>query len=141
MGATSIEILDVGFQQAEQMAFIADEQMIQTLAANAADKSFTNRVGARGTKRCFDDLNLGTSGHRGKVRTVFLVVIADQVLGTLSEWGGFSQLLSHPFVGGVPGHADVDDPARAQLDDHKREQRPKPHVGNLNEVTRPMSAV
>ena len=72
MGATSIEILDVGFQQAVQMAFIADEQMIQTLAANAADKAFTNRVGARGTKRCFDDLNLGTSDDGGKVLTIFL---------------------------------------------------------------------
>src|SRR5258706_11243113 len=121
MGSTSIEILDIGLQQAKQMAFIADEQMIQTLAANATDKSFTDRVGARGTKRCFDDVNLGTSGYCGKVLTVFLVIIADQRLGTLPERGGFAQLLSHPFVRRVTSHADVDDPARTQLDDHKSE--------------------
>src|SRR3954447_3926285 len=112
MGSTGIEILDVDLQQAKQMAFIADEQMVQTLAANAADKAFTNRVGARGTIRCFDDLNLRASSDGGKMLTVFLVIITDQMLGTLPERGGFTQLLSDPFVGGVTGHADVDHPAR-----------------------------
>src|SRR5690349_10478807 len=103
MGSTGIEILNIGFQDAEQVAFIADQQMIQTLAANAADKSFTYRVRARSTKRRFNDINLGASGHCGKMLTIFLVIIAHQMLGTLPEWGGFSQLLSHPFVGGVTG--------------------------------------
>ena len=119
------------------MAFIADEQMVQTFAANAADESFTYGIGTRGTKRRFDDINLGASDRCGKVLTVFLVIIADEVLGAFSERGGFSQLLGDPFVCWVTGHADMDDPARAQLDDHKREQPANPHVGDLNEVARP----
>jgi hypothetical protein len=71
------------------MAFIADEQVIQTLTANAADIPFTNRVGARGTIRCFDDLNLGTCGRSGKMLTIFLIIITDQMLGTFTERGGF----------------------------------------------------
>ena len=71
---------------------------------------------ARGAKRGSDDVNLGASSDRGKVWTLFLIVIADQMLGTLSERGGFPQLLSDPFIGGVTGHADVDDPTRTMTE-------------------------
>src|SRR4051794_37842402 len=45
MRSGSVEISDIFFELSMELTFIQNEDMIQTLAANTAEKSFTNGIG------------------------------------------------------------------------------------------------
>jgi len=72
----SVEILHVLLNHAVQLAFIDNQQVIETLAADTSQKAFTNRVCLGGTNRRSE--NLDAAGSPGERSTVLAVVVAYQ---------------------------------------------------------------
>ena len=115
----------------------ADERVIPACAAPAAQEACAGRVGSWGTVGRAQDRDPAgrRDGHeRGPERAV---VVADQVLGALVEGRGLAERLGDPRVRGVARRADMDDPARGQLADAEREQRPAGQVGDGEESAGP----
>src|SRR5579863_923180 len=112
MGSIGVEIVDICLEDSEQMVVIADEQMVQALAAHRTDEPFTDGIGARRTKRGLDDFNLGPSGDRSEMLPILLVVIANKVFWALTEWRGFPQSLGYPSVGRMARHTEMYHPPR-----------------------------
>ena len=74
----------------------------------------------------FEHLNrTGVSLHERRTGSEFAIVIKNQVLGCLSIWGGFSQLLRHPGIGGGSCHAHLDHFPRLQFYDEESKSQPK----------------
>ena len=118
-----------------QLTFIQNEDVIQALAADAAEKSFTNGIGFGGTNR--RSQHFDAAGGTRKFRAVFAVIVADQKPRMSVEGGGFAKLLSHPSIAGRTRDRKMNYSARAQLDDEKDEHRAKPEVIGLEEITSP----
>ena len=65
------------------------------------------------------------------------VVVANQELGSLTPRRRVPELLRDPRTGGRTAHTDMDDPPRADLEDHEREDPPEKHIVCLQEVAGP----
>jgi len=50
---------------------------------------------------------------------------------------GLAQVLGDSGVGGMPRHADVDDPPRTEVDDEEGAEGPEAHVDDRQEVAGP----
>ena len=135
MGSSSIEIGDILFEFPMQLTFIQNEDVIQTLAANTAQKPFTNGIGFGSADRRPQDFD--AAGSARKFRAVFAVVVADQKSRMGAERGSFAELLSHPSITRGARDREMNDPARTQLDDEKDKDRAKPDVVSLKEITSP----
>ena len=115
----------------------ADERVIPACAAPAAQEACAGRVGSWGTVGRAQDRDPAgrRDGHeRGPARAV---VVADAVAGPHTEGGGPAERPGDPRVRGVARRADMDDPARGQLADAEREQRPAGAVGDGEEIAGP----
>lgn len=85
------------------MRLVPNQEPVQTLAADRTDEPFANGIGTRGLKRGGDDIDPSTRRDIGKVDAVLIIIIADQMLGALTEGRHVAQLLGHPLVGGLSG--------------------------------------
>ena len=65
MGSGLIEVLDIGTQDTMKLLLLGDERVIETLATHAAQKTFTDGIGARSVIGCFQHLDTCTGylGH------------------------------------------------------------------------------
>src|SRR5258706_13387175 len=71
----------------------------------------------------------------GKMLTILLVVVADQVARALPERGGVAQLLSDPGVARMRRDTDLNHPPRANFDNDERIQLAKDQAGDLHKIT------
>jgi len=72
-------------------------------------------------------------------RTGYLraVIVADQEARSRVEWRRLAQLLGDPGIGRMPRDADVDNAARAKVDDEKGKERAEAQVDDRQEVAGP----
>ncbi len=118
-----------------ELTFIQNEDVIQALAANTAEKPFTNGIGFGSANWRPQDFD--AAGGACKFRAVLAVVVADQKPRMSVEGSGFAELLSNPSITGRTRDRKMNDPARTQLDDEKDKNRAKPDVVSLEEITSP----
>ncbi len=137
VGTLAVEILDILADHPVEMARPEQDHVIQALAADRAEEPFAIGIGTRGVKGRLEDRNPGSFGDCGKVHPKLDVVVADQIPGRKSEGRRLAQLLRQPGIGRLARDGGMDNPARSELDDEKREQVAEPDVGQLQEVTRP----
>jgi hypothetical protein len=137
MRSILIVVLDISFHHPEQMLFIKDEKVIQTLAAHGTDEPFTNGISFGRTNRRPHDIDRGSLGNRGKMLPIFPVVVPDEILGSLLKWRRFAKLLSNPSIGWMTGNAQMDNASRTEFDDDKDEKRAKEDIGDMSEITCP----
>src|SRR5688572_12674009 len=98
----------------------------------------TWRLHPEGTRRA-QHLNPGSDHDSFEVRTVFGIVITNQILRRDPERRCLTALLRDPFVRRRSRHADVDDESRAELGHDAGDERPQEHVGDLEESQAQMS--
>ena len=89
-----------------QLLLLQDEQVIETLATHAALKTFTDGIGARSVKGCFQDLDAAGCCHARETGSELGITIMDEIRAALV------QKLSPPVIVGQPrrreGNCDAD---------------------------------
>ena len=122
MRASPMVVREVARQDATQVAFAQDEDVIQTLAPDRANEPFREgvlpRTGGRG-----QDFSDSHALHALPERvTVDAVTIAEEIgrRGVVRE--RVHDLLGRPVRGGVFGHVEVDD-TPAMVGEHDEAQR------------------
>src|SRR5712692_1386057 len=123
--AFSIKVVDIGFNHPRQMPLTQHEHVIQALPADRFLKPFTDRVGVGCRHWGFEYLNTRTGSNPSEVHAVFAVVIANQVLGSLTKRRSLSQLLRGPGIGRVRRNAEVNHAPRGQFHDEKHKVLPE----------------
>ncbi len=137
MRSRLVEVDDILFEHPAEVGFAQNEDVIQAFAAHAPQQPFADRVRARCLDRRSQHLNPRSDRDGIEMRTVFGVVVTNQVLGCFPEGCRLAQLLGNPFVSWRPGHAHMHDPSRPEFSNHEGEQRPKQQVMDLEEVACP----
>jgi len=80
-----IEILDVFVQDAPQVGLAHEQDMVQALAAQAAYQPLTDGVRAWRANGGSDQSDPGARRDRVEVRTVFRIIVTEEILRRLTE--------------------------------------------------------
>ena len=137
MGASVIEVHRIRLEHTEELLFMQNQQMIETLTSYASQETFTESVGSRGMKWCPQELDSCPAHHAGKARTELAVVVTDQEPRRLPKGCCFSELLGDPGIGGMAGHGNMHDFSALQLNDKEGKEGAKEEVSDRQEVARP----
>ena len=111
MCASPVIVEEVAGQDAAQVAFAENENMVQTLAPNRTDEALCEGILPRAVRRRENLLDAHTFHAAPKRLTVDAVAVAEEIRwrGVLRE--GVHDLLGGPGGGGVLGDVEVDDAA------------------------------
>ena len=134
VSASPVVVREVAGQDAPQVLFAEDENMIQTLAPDRADEPLRERILPRAVRRREDFVDPHALHSVPELLTVDLVTVAQEVgrRGVIRK--GIDNLLGRPVGGGMLGHAEVDD-APAMVSEHdKDEEYPQAHGGDSEEI-------
>src|SRR5207302_137696 len=129
-----VEIGHLFAQDAPQVPFAQEQDVIQAFAPHAAEEALTGGVRPRCPDGSGQHPDPATRRDAVEARPVLPVVVADQEARLRAERRRLAQLLGDPGIQWVPRDADVDHPARAERDDEEREERAEPEVDDLEEV-------
>ena len=132
-----IEVVNILSEDPAKMAFEEDKQMVQALAADTAEEAFTDGIGPWRVERSREHLDPAGSNQASDQGTVLAVIVTHQIPRLLSKRRGLLQLLGDPRIGWMPGHSDMHNFARAELDDDEGKERPKAEVRDLEKVASP----
>ena len=106
MGPRIIEVANVLGEYGEQLALGQDDQVVDALAAYAAEKALAGRVHVRRMHRGLDDPRPETLGSAIEISSEFVVSVADEESRTLSERCRIAKLLSGPLLSWSPRYRD-----------------------------------
>ncbi len=129
--ARLVEVAAVFDEHREQVLLAENEEVVEALPSHAAEKPFDDCVGARGPDGRLEDPRTSAASDAIELRAVLGVAVADHEARRSAEDGGVAHLLRDPAGAGLARDRDVDDPARAQLDDEKCEDGPETSVAQL----------
>src|SRR6266403_2748335 len=131
-----VVVREVASQGAAQVSFAKDEDMIQTLAPDGADKPLRERVLPWAVRRRQDFTDAHALHALPEHVPVDRVAIAEEVgrRGVVRE--GVHDLLGGPVGSGVFGHVEVDD-APAMVNEHdENEEDAQARGGHCEEIQR-----
>lgn len=130
-----IEACRILLDHSFQMPILVNEYMIQALSSQAAHEPFANSIclGRSIWRLQF----FGACCHCRKVRGVFAITIANQILRSFPTGCCFPQLLRRPFIGRVLGNTRVHDPTPFQFHHYKDIPLPEQPIVNYCKVTSP----
>jgi hypothetical protein len=133
----AVEIVEAVFlQHVLEVPLCEDDDVIEALSADAAEKSLANRIHERSLNGRPKNADTGTGGGAAEVSAELAVVVANDELGSGAEGRGLPHLLRRPLRGRVPRDADVHDALGVDVNDEEREDWPKPNVVHLQKVAR-----
>src|SRR3989475_8947268 len=122
MRASPVIVGEVAGQDAAQVAYAENHNVIQTLAPDRAYKSLREGLLPRAVRRREDFLDPHALYSVPKLLAVDLVTVAQEIGGRGVVREGFHDLLGGPAGGGVLGHVEVDEaPAVVSAHDEKKE--------------------
>ena len=113
------------------LLLVKDQQVVEAFLPNTPQEAFADRIGSWGMIRRFENLDGTRCRHASKTWSKFAIVITYQILRCLSKWGGFSEVLRYPEIGGRSCHAYVDHLPRLEFDDEERKERSKEEICDL----------
>src|SRR2546425_4041173 len=117
MRASPVIVREVAGQDAAQVAFAEDQNVIQTLAPDRADEPLREGILPRAVRRREDFLDPHALHSVPKLLAVDLVTVAQEIEGRGVVGEGVHDLLGGPVGGGVLGHVEVDN-APAVVSEH-----------------------
>ena len=121
-----IEVPAVLDQHRKQVLLTEHEDAVEALAAYAAEKGLADGIRARSPDGRLEDLRASATGHAIELLAVLVIAIPDDEARSDAEGRRVAHLLRGPRGAGLAGDSDVDDPARAEVDDEECEDRPEP---------------
>ena len=111
--------------------------MVKALSPNTPQKAFTDGIGSWRVIRCFQYLDAARCCNSSETVPKLAIIIANEILRRLSIRSSLPQLLCGPSVSGRARHTYMDDLARSQFNDEKREKRSKEEIGDLEKIAGP----
>src|SRR2546426_7117022 len=122
MRASPVIVGEVAGQDAAQVAFAENQNVIQTLAPDRADEPLREGILPRAVRGREDFLDPRALHSVPKLFAVDLVAVAQEIGGRGVVRKGIHDLLGGPVGGGMLGHVEVDDaPAVASEHDKNKE--------------------
>ena len=118
-----------------------DNDVVQTLPADTAQKALTGRVHERSADSRLENVDSRALGDAIEFRPKFGVAVADDELGPFTKGCDLAEPLGSPCLAGFAGDGDMDNRLRVHIDDEEGEQRSKPDVIGLQEVASPNGVV
>ena len=115
------------------MAFVEDDDVIQTLSANAANDALGIGIPPRAPRCDRAFLHPQTAYAFSKLASIDGITIAQQVLRHGLPWKRFNELLRRPFARRMLRHIEVNDPAPIVGQDNQHEQHAQSHRGDGEE--------
>ena len=103
-----VEVHHIGIEDALELPLMQDQQVVQTFLPYTPQEALADGIGSWSLIGSFEHLNRTGCRYTSEAGPEFAVVITNQVLGCLSIWGRFSQLLRHPGIGRGSCHAHMD---------------------------------
>ena len=103
-----VEVHHIGIEDSLELPLMQDQQVVQTFLPYTPQKALADGIGSWSLIGSFEHLNRTGCRYTSEAGPEFAVVITNQVLGCLSIWGRFSQLLRHPGIGRGSCHAHMD---------------------------------
>src|SRR3954447_16281822 len=95
----AVVILLVGAQHMPQMSLAEHDHMIEALASDGADKSFSVTVLPRRSRRCRSVANAHRANASGECLSVDAVAITNEVIRHRFPPAGLADLSGDPFAG------------------------------------------
>ena len=134
--ASSVIVRDVAGQDATQVVFAEDENMMQTLAPDRPDEPLREGILPRAVRGREDFLDPQALYSVPKRLAVNAVTVAQEIgrRGVVRE--GFHDLLSGPLGGGMLGHIEMDDAPAMVSEYEENEEDTQVRGGNRAEVER-----
>src|SRR3989442_8107100 len=134
MSASPVIVREVAGQDAAQVAFAEDENVIETLASDRADEPFHEKILPGAVRRRNDFLDLHALHSVPKLVAVDVVTIAEETgrRGVVRE--GVHDLLGGPVGGGVLGHVEVDNPPAMVSEYDENEEHAQARGGHREEI-------
>src|SRR5437870_12262503 len=117
MRASLVIVGEVAGQDAAQVAFAENQNVIQTLTPDRADEPLREGILPRAVRRREDFLDPHALHSVAKLLAVDLLTVAQEIGGRGVVREGVYDLLGGPAGGGVLGHVEVDD-APAVVSEH-----------------------
>jgi hypothetical protein len=102
------------------MTLAERDQVVQTFAANRADRPLANGVRLGGSNRRLDNLQAHPPDGFIEPPREFGVAVANQVSVRMIRWYRFPELLERPVGRRMPSHIEVKNPSSCMLDHNKR---------------------
>jgi hypothetical protein len=134
MDARVMVIGEVTGQDATQVSFVEDKNVVETLAADRADQALGERILPGAVWRREDFLDLHSLHAVAELLAIDLVTVAQEVgrRGVVRERG--DDLLGGPAGGGVLGDVEVDDPPAIVGQHDEDEQDAQERGGHGEEI-------
>src|SRR2546428_427012 len=114
MSASPVIVREVAGQDAAQVAFAEDKNVIETLAPDRADEPFHERILPGALRRRNDFLDLHSLHSVPKLVAVDVVTIANELGRPAVARESVHGPLGGPVGSGLLGHAEVRKPARSR---------------------------
>lgn len=122
MWSSLVEGEDICSEEAEKLLLLKDQEVIQALAPDAAQKAFTHRICLWGSVRRLKNFDAARGCYSCTIRTEFLVIVSDEVCGCLPRRRCLPQWLRDPEIRRGSGNIDVDDVSRFQQGCRKKQK-------------------
>ncbi len=110
-----------------------DQDMSQTLAADAAKKPLADAVAVRRGRWRFDDGGATAACHAIEDTAELAIVVSEQVPRSVLEGDRLSKLLSSSLVRRISSYVEMDDFAAVEAYDEEREYGTEGEVVELKE--------
>ena len=137
MRSAGIEKQAILSECAVQMLYAKDDGVIQAFASDATKESFANRIHQGHLNRCTQYLHPSALRNAIEFGPKFVVVIANDELGSFTERRDIPKLLGRPFRSWRTSNANVHNSLRIDIHDEERKDWPKPNIVSLQEIARP----
>ena len=137
MWSPAIEVFHILLEDTPQVHFAHNQHVVQAFTPNTPQQSFADGIRSWRLDRCSQHLDPATQGDSPEVRTIFRIVITNQILWRELERRRLTELLRYPFIGWRSRHIDMDNPPGAKFSHEEREDRLEEEVMKLEEVTSP----
>jgi hypothetical protein len=122
MCACPVVVGEISGQDATQVAFAQNEDMIETLVPDRADESLGQGILPRAVRRCEDFTDTHVLHAVPEDVTIDRVAIAEEIRRGGVVWEGVHDLLSRPGCGGMLGDIEVED-APAFVGEHDEDEQ------------------
>lgn len=137
MRTGSVEKAHVLAEHGLQVMLSENDDVVQALAPNAAEKALANRIHQRSPNCCLHNADAGSFCHPVELRAELAVPVAEDDLSTLPERRDLAKLLSGPAFARLARHSEMNDLLRVYIDDEEREEGSKPDIVHLQKVAGP----